>query len=174
MKRFLSLALAAVLTVSIVYQAWATGFTTAQPDTGTEWRGRGSDGEQVTVPVGQFHLSVFIADVTIPVTRYITIPLTNLRISRIVGALEGQIATAQENIAFFHFDSVGNIAGEVTNGVSRMNFGSELITGASKTFTPNTTSANNYFTRDHVIAIGSLGSSIGNVGASFVITLIPR
>lgn len=173
MKRFFTWALAAVLTAGIVYQAWAR-MEPKQKDDGTAVWDHSTRNQNFEYPVGQFHLSVFLADVTIPVTRYITVPVTNMRVSQIYGTQEGDIDTANEYIRFWHFDSVGNLSGEITNGISQMNFKTQATTGTTLSFTPTSTGANNFFTQAHVIAISSLGSSVGNVPASFVITLVPR
>ena len=171
MKRFLFSALAFLAFAS---PAIAANFNLSQPDSGTEFRATDPRGVEFSVPVGQIHLPVIIPDVTVAATRYVVIPVTSMRVSNIMGVAEGQIATANEAIRFWHYDTAGNKIGEITNGSSQMSFTSGGVTGVTKTFDPLSGSAVNHMTKQHVIAISTLGASTGSVPASFIITLVPR
>jgi hypothetical protein len=170
MKRFLILALAFM---AFALPASAANFNLAQPDTGTEWRATGVDGREVSEKVGAIRLPVIITDVTVAATRYVVVPVTNARVSNIMAVVEGQIATANQPVRFWHFDSAGNRIGEITNGSSQMSWTSGDVTGVTKTFSPSTALVNT-LTQQHVIAISTDGASTGNVPASFIITLVPR
>lgn len=172
MKRFLILSALAFL--AFVAPATAANFNLVQPDTGTEFRATDPRGVEFSVPVGQIHIPVTITDVTVAATRYVVVPVTSMRVSSIMGVVEGEIGTANEAISFWHYDTAGNRIGEITNGTSRMSFTSGGVTGVTKTIEPLSGSAVNHMTKQHVIAIGTTGASTGGVPASFIITLVPR
>lgn len=171
MKRFLILGALALL--AFASPSYAANFNLAQPDTGTEWRANDPNGAEFAVPVGQIHLPVVISDVTVAATRYVVVPVTSVRVSSILAVVEGQITTSNEAIRFWHYDTAGNKVGEITNGTSQLTFTTQAVTGATKTMTPSTAAINN-MTKQHVIAISTLGASTGGVPASFIITLVPR
>jgi hypothetical protein len=171
MKRFLILSALAFL--AFVAPATAANFNLVQPDTGTEFRATDPRGVEFSVPVGQIHLPVIIPDVTVAATRYVVVPVTSVRVSSILAVVEGQITTSNEAIRFWHYDTAGNLVGEITNGTSQLTFTSQAVTGTTKTLTPSTAAVNN-MTKQHVIAISTLGASTGAAPASFMITLVPR
>lgn len=171
-KALLVLALMAGL-IWPAYETWAGYNIRQNPDGTTDFVRNGVDGAAEEVPVGVIHLSAFFSDVTLPLTRYIVVPTTGGRVSQIVGVIEGQIATANQPVRFWHMDTAGNVQGEITDGSSQMTFSSGGVTGVSKLFTASSATVNN-ITKQHVIAISTDGASTGTVPASFVITLEPR
>ncbi len=173
MKRFF----AAFLTLGLLFasvSAEAGWLLRQNDDNTTEWVRTGSANTQETRTIGETYLTVFLEDVSTASTTYITIPVTDVRISLIQSTVFDRITTADVLLTIWRLDSAGANVTEITDGTGpRLTIASESVTGAVDTFTP-TNIAVNTLERNFVIAIETDGASTGDVDVMITITLVPR
>lgn len=181
MKRMFTWLLLAVLTVGMSSQAWAR-MELQQKDDGTASFDHSTRNLNFEVPVGQQILTILQTNVTTAKTSFVTIPITNAKVTYIQAVAQNRLSGAASTFRLWNWDSNGNRGvAEITNGTQSMRLTKAVASGALGTptgtvftFTPT---GNNTFTQDHVLAIQSEGTGTivdGNMDVVFTITVRPR
>ena len=171
MKRFIFAVLLAVFVPMSAHAGW----NVRQNDDGTtSWVREDRQGVERTVDVGESHLTVFLEDISTSSTTYVTVPLTDVRVSFIQSVIFNTITDTDATITFWKLDSSGTVLAQLTDAnLGTMTIATESVTGTVDSFTPTDETAN-HMEQNHVIAIHTDGASVNDSDATITITIVPR
>ena len=178
MKKFLKGLLVLALIAGVAYPVFAA-WNLRQNGDGTADFVRTMGTTEITAPVGQVHLTAYMADVSTLSTVAVAVPITGAELTYIQSAVAGQITGTDTKIFFYHFRNGANL-GEITNGTARLTIAastgpSGVATGDVDAFTPSAAATDvNRLQRGDTIIIQSDGGSTYTIASTFTLVFDPR